>query len=79
MEVTARENLGLGVPGETELLVPNDVAMAYTVSQPSTGAATFVAPRQAAWQRHFEAWMNFFLHRDPSTPESRNPPHLVTQ
>jgi cell division protein FtsB len=64
LEVTARQNLGLGAPGETELLVPKDVALAHTVAEP---AAKVVAkadvPKKAVWQQNFEAWMDFFLHR----------------
>ncbi len=67
MEITARENLGLGAPGETELLVSNDVAAAYTVKQPGTTTVASAVPKQPLWQRHFEAWIDFFLHRDPAT------------
>jgi cell division protein FtsB len=67
LEVTARENLGLGATGETELLVPQSVALAHTVKQPGVMTAPSEVPRQPSWQRNFEAWMNFFLHRDTST------------
>src|SRR5579863_9597721 len=29
LELSSRENLGLALPGETELLVPNNMAMSY--------------------------------------------------
>lgn len=64
LEVTARQNLGLAAPGETELLVPRDVAIAHTVAQPKsaiTGKST--VPEQSAWQRNFQDWISFFLHR----------------
>ena len=67
LEVAARQNLGLGAPGETELLVPQSVALAHTVKQPGSGAAPSAVPKQPFWQRNFEAWMNFFLHRDSGT------------
>ena len=67
MDVTARENLGLGLPGETELLVPQNVALAHTVQQPSTSTETPITPKQPFWQRNFEAWTNFFFHRDSAT------------
>jgi cell division protein FtsB len=67
MEITARQNLGLGTSGETELLVSNDVALAYTVKQPGTTTVASAVPKQPLWQRHFEAWIDFFLHRDPAT------------
>ena len=64
LELTARANLGLGMPGETELLVPKNVAMAQTVpEQPPEEAQKAVVPKQPFWQRNFEAWMDFFLHR----------------
>jgi cell division protein FtsB len=64
LEVTARENLGLGAPGETELLVPQSVALAHTVKQPSDISAPSEVPKQPFWQRNFESWINFFLNRD---------------
>jgi cell division protein FtsL len=63
LEVTARENLGLALPGETELLVPKDVALAHTVKMPNVGAAKSGVPNQPLWQRNFQAWIDFFLHR----------------
>jgi cell division protein FtsB len=67
LEITARENLGLAAPGETELLVSQSVALAHTVKEPGTIATPSEVPKQPFWQRNFEAWMNFFLHRDSST------------
>jgi len=67
MDVTARENLGLGLPGETELLVPQSVALAHTVKQPGISDTAPIVPKLPFWQRNFEAWTNFFLHRDSST------------
>lgn len=63
LDITARQNFGLGLPGETELLVPDSVAMAHTVKQPTDSSAKSSVPKQAFWQRNFEAWMDFFLHR----------------
>ncbi len=63
LEVTARQNLGLAAPGETELLVPKNVALAHTVKQPSGSATPSEVPEQPFWQRNFRAWMDFFLHR----------------
>lgn len=62
-DISARENLGLGLPGETELLVPKGVALAHTVKQPTAVPATSEVPKQPVWQRNFQSWMNFFLHR----------------
>jgi len=65
LEIAARQNLGLGAAGETELLVPESVALKHTVKMPSTEADSKV-PKQPAWQRNFQAWIDFFLHRDTS-------------
>jgi cell division protein FtsB len=62
-EITARQNLGLGAPGETELLVSTEVALAHTVHQPGVETAQTQVPKQPLWQRNFQAWINFFLHR----------------
>jgi cell division protein FtsB len=62
-EVTARQNLGLGTAGETELLISKEVALSHTVHQKSTEAAKTSVPEQTFWQRNFQEWVNFFLHR----------------
>lgn len=66
-EITARQNLGLGAPGETELLVSKDVALAHTVKQPGTAATKVDVPKHPFWQRNFQAWIDFFLHRGTTT------------
>jgi hypothetical protein len=63
LELSARENLGLALPGETELLVPSNVALSYTVPQPS-GQPTGVSATQPKSQQDFTAWVDFFLHRN---------------
>lgn len=63
LEITARENLGLGEPGETELLVPQSVALAHTVKMPNSSKVKAEVPKQPLWERNFQAWINFFLHR----------------
>jgi len=66
-EVTARQNLGLGAAGETELLVSKEAALSHTVKQPSVATtASSVVPHQPPWQRNFRAWIDFFLHRGAS-------------
>ncbi len=64
LEVSARQNLGLAAPGETEMLVPDSVALAHTVKQPNNAATTSQVPKQLFWQRNFQSWIDFFLHRD---------------
>ena len=63
LEVTARQNLGLMAPGETQLLVSKGVALAHTVKQPDYEKAKSQVPKQPFWQQNFQAWMDFFLHR----------------
>jgi cell division protein FtsB len=69
LELAARQNFGLAAPGETELLVPASVALAHTITLPDaeqTQTAKTKA-KQPAYQRNFQAWMNFFLHRQTTT------------
>jgi len=64
LEITARQNLGISAPGETEVLVPNDVALKHTVNPPGASAVESDVPKQSAWQQNFQAWIDFFLHRN---------------
>ncbi len=63
LELAARQNFGLAAPGETEILVPPSIALKHTVELPSTDAPKKAADQQPAYERNFEAWVNFFLHR----------------
>ena len=65
LDIAARQNFGLAAPGETLLLVPRSVALAHSQALPDqTQAQQAIArSKQPAYQRHFQAWMNFFLHR----------------
>lgn len=62
LELSARQNFGLAAPNEKELVVPASVALAYTINPPKTefDATAKAAP---AYQRHLQAWINFFFHR----------------
>lgn len=62
LDLAARQNFGLGQPGEKELIVPRSVALANAgkLVKSTTDQAT---KKQPFYQRNFEAWMNFFLHR----------------
>lgn len=64
LEVAARQDFGLAAPGEIVLNVPRSVAMSFTVDLPKTEVAD-EAPKtkQPAYQRNFQAWMDFLLHR----------------
>lgn len=63
LELSARQNFGLAAAGEKEILVPENVAMAYTANLPSPVKPVEAKVKQPAYQRNFEAWVNFFMHR----------------
>lgn len=66
LELSARQNFGLAAPGETELIVPQNVALSYTVSEPKTPVPKLVVA-SSAFERNLKAWVNFFLHRQQAT------------
>ena len=55
-EIVARENLGLGYPGETEILIPDNIALKYGPKQLTTNSNN----RQTN-NTNFSDWMNFFF------------------
>ena len=65
LELAARQNFGLGKPGEKELIVPKRVALAYTVElpEPTMQAKVASTERQPAYKRNLESWLGFFLNR----------------
>jgi len=65
LEIAARQNFGLAKAGETVLNVPQNVAMAHTIVVPDADQvqARQTQSKQPAYQRNFQAWMNFLLHR----------------
>jgi cell division protein FtsB len=63
LELSARQNFGLAAPGEKEILVPRSVALAYTANLPSPTPTVQAKAELPAYQRNFESWVNFFLHR----------------
>jgi cell division protein FtsB len=66
LELQARQDFGLGEPGETELLVPRSVALAHTVNLSGTQSQTKASSKQPSYQKNFQAWIDFFLHRQSS-------------
>ena len=66
MELSARQNFGLAAPGEQEIVVPQSVAMTYTVNVPSNTPPEAKA-KEPAYQQHFQSWVNFFLHRQSAS------------
>ncbi len=63
LELSARQNFGLGAPGEKELDVPKAVALSYVVVPPKESASAKPSVELPAYQRNIQAWVNFFLHR----------------
>jgi cell division protein FtsB len=68
LEVAARQDFGLAAPGETVLIVPRAVALAQTIDLPQDRSQQTAKPqaKQPAYQRNFQAWMDFLLHRRPA-------------
>jgi cell division protein FtsB len=66
LDVAARQNFGLAAPGEKELIVPQSVALAYTTNLPTDSNRIVAAARQPGYQKNFNSWVNFFLHRPSS-------------
>ena len=65
LELTARKQFGKAAPGETVLLVPKTVALAHATVLPHQAAKSAIVAKthKPGYQRNFEAWMDFFLHR----------------
>ena len=63
LELAARRQFGLGAPGEKLLIVPKPVALAHTVEPPSKNKTKTTEAPKPAYQRNFQAWIDFFLHR----------------
>lgn len=66
LEVAARQNFGLAAPGETVLIVPKSVALTNTVDTTPNQDETAQA-KQPSYQRNFQSWVDFFLHRQNTT------------
>ena len=63
LELEARKNFGLAAPGETVLVVPKNVAMKHVVAEPEEVKEPTKEPEKPKYQQNFDAWMDFFLHR----------------
>jgi cell division protein FtsB len=65
LELQARSAFGKGAPGERLLLVPKKVALSKTVdlSKAKMAAASDKVADKPIYQKHFEAWMDFFSRR----------------
>jgi cell division protein FtsB len=63
LDISARQNFGLAAPGEKMVIVPEKVALAHTVDIKSDTKKVTAQDKKPAYQRNFESWVNFFLHR----------------
>ena len=66
LELSARQNFGLALPNEKELLVPESIALSYTRTPPDF-TATLTTSQNSKNQLNYETWIRFFLDRNPST------------
>lgn len=66
LELKARQDFGLGAPGEKLIMVPREVALAHTVATESDKKAATPSSKKPQYQKNFESWISFFLHRDHS-------------
>jgi cell division protein FtsB len=65
LDIAARQDFGLAAPGETVLNVPREVALAHTIDTTDVEQeqAKQTKAKQPAYQRNFQAWINFLLNR----------------
>ena len=62
IELQARQNLGLAYPGETELIVPSNIALKYVVKVNNTYSTNSSSNSQSI-TKNFSDWLNFFFHK----------------
>lgn len=65
LELQARRQFGKAAPGETLVIVPKSVALAHSVEIKTDQKPVKVDQKleKPAYQKNFEAWMQFFFHR----------------
>ena len=65
LELAARRQFGKAAPGETVLFVPKSVALSHTTNLPGSSQTktSESLAKKPTYQRNFQAWINFFLHR----------------
>ncbi len=63
LELQARQDFGLGAAGEKQLIVPKEVSEKYIAKTADAEVPVVVEVKQPAYQRNFQAWVDFFMHR----------------
>ena len=66
LELAARQDFALAAPGEKEVIVPENIALAYTTNLPTTAKPESSSSQIPAYQKNIQSWVNFFLHRQAS-------------
>jgi cell division protein FtsB len=69
LELSARQNLGLALPGEQEWVVPKSVAMKYVNPKLAKSKQSFqLQPKdtRSKYVKNLEAWRDFLLGRAPN-------------
>ncbi|MGZ6005776.1 MAG: FtsB family cell division protein [Candidatus Saccharimonadales bacterium] len=66
LDISARQNFSLAAPGEKEIVVPESVALAHTVDLEQAPKQETAKDKQPTYQRNFQSWVDFFLHRQSS-------------
>jgi len=65
LELQARKNFGKAAPGETLVLVPEEIALNYVKkSQNKDGINEKQDPNKPFYQKNFEAWMQFIFNKN---------------
>jgi Septum formation initiator len=67
LDISARQNLGLALSGEQELLVPKSVALSYVVKSPYKQSDKSVTTNNPG---NYQSWIDFFLHRNQFSSKS---------
>lgn len=64
-ELVARKQYGKALPGETLLLIPESVALQYTIppADPAVPSQTASAGHKPTHQTNLEAWRSFLLNK----------------
>ena len=70
LELSARQELGLGSPGETELLVPQNVALAALSNLSTSQGSSVKNVSKLPWyERNVKSWVDFFLHKNTTNSD----------
>ena len=63
LELAARQDLGLAMPGEKEVIVPVSVAKNYVATIPAETGEKEVKRKPTFFERNISGWLDFFFHR----------------